>query len=67
MPQARMTLHEFREWLTRQGAPVSVDPYDIVPCLCRDPNCHGWRLVPATPRPGLRMARASLRPTSDPA
>lgn len=41
----RMTRREFEHWLANQRYPIYVDPYEIVPCRCRDPNCHGWRLV----------------------
>lgn len=53
--QHRMTRDEFELFVLgatgkpRGGnGPVQLyvrAPFDIVPCTCRDVNCHGWRFV----------------------
>lgn len=46
-PPERMTLAEFRAWLTAAKPDIHVEPYNVRPCTCDDVNCHGWRLVRA--------------------
>ncbi len=48
LPQPQlMTREEFAQWVIDTGVRIFVDPpYRIVPCRCRDLNCHGWRFVP---------------------
>lgn len=52
--QHRMTRAEFEAFVIgtkgqRGGSgPVQLyvrAPFDLVPCTCRDINCHGWRFV----------------------
>ncbi len=42
--QQRMTKAEFEQWADRVVITARA-PYDLVPCPCRDINCHGWRFV----------------------
>jgi hypothetical protein len=42
----RMTHEEFLAWMTDVDPPVFVTPpFEVVPCVCGDPNCKGWRFV----------------------
>ena len=42
-----VSLNVFTAWLRgRRAPPIYIDgPFEIVPCVCGDMNCHGWRLV----------------------
>lgn len=58
-----MTRAEFIAWMTRNRVCVYVYPFDVVPCSCRDYNCHGWRLVASAPvRPVRTMLSREVRP-----
>lgn len=42
--QVLMTRARFEAWLRDSNAPIYRYPFVILPCDCRDVNCHGWRL-----------------------
>jgi hypothetical protein len=46
-----MTLEEFEAFVTDRKVPIQIvarAPFRLVPCDCRDVNCHGWRFVEVT-------------------
>lgn len=48
--QQSMTLKEFERFVIDGNVRVFArQPYQIVPCACRDINCHGWRFMELRP------------------
>jgi hypothetical protein len=41
-----MTREEFMRMLATTYRVAIDGPWTVVPCACRDVNCHGWRVVP---------------------
>jgi len=47
MPKQRLlTREEFERWLLDNNIrPLVRPPFSLVPCVCGDVNCHGWRFI----------------------
>lgn len=65
MNQQIWSRERFTSFLQSGAVTVFVQPAHIVPCGCRDVNCHGWRLqrpacddvdVPRELEPALELA-----------